>query len=509
MDKNLFFREATLRICGNLEIEQAMFSVFQYLCQYMPLNRMSLQLYENALKAVRTVSVVSPEGAKEVDFLTPLSKEAQRQIEEKIRLKQAGPHLHVVNEQTPRIYQEMFRFHGIQASSFMVMPLNVGERYIGSLTLITENGIFSREHVELIALLKEPFVIALSNTMRYHEVVQLKNLLNDDNRYLFQEIRHLTGDEIIGANFGLKEVMKQVQQVAALDSPVLLLGETGTGKDVIANAIHYSSARKDGPFVKVNCGAIPESLIDSELFGHEKGAFTGAVTQKRGRFERADKGTIFLDEIGELPLLAQSRLLRVLQHKEIERVGGHKTIQLDIRFITATNRNLKEMVADKQFREDLWFRLNVFPIRIPALRERKADIPALVQYFISKKSKELKLSGVPRLASNAVDILMQYDWPGNVRELENVVERNLILNPAGPLLFKELSNGIIHNVTANRPEENLESLATVTSRYIQRVLTATGGKINGKGGAAEILGINPNTLRNRMKKLGIAYGRNN
>jgi len=507
MDKNRFFREATLSICGNLEIEQAILSVLRFLRQVMPVDRMSLQLYEQALKAVRTVAVATADEAKEVDILTPLSKEAQQQIEQKIRLKQAQPHLHLVTDQTDKIYQEMFRFHGIRATSFIVMPLNVGERYIGSLTLVTEKDVFSQEHVALISLLKEPFVIALSNTLRYHEVVQLKNMLKDDNRYLFQEIRHLTGDEIIGVHFGLKDVMVQVQQVAALDSPVLLLGETGTGKDVIANAIHYSSSRKDGPFVKVNCGAIPESLIDSELFGHEKGAFTGALTQKRGRFERADKGTIFLDEIGELPFPAQSRLLRVLQYKEIERVGGHKTIQLDIRFIAATNRNLEEMVQNNQFREDLWFRLNVFPIHIPPLRERKADIPALVQYFISKKAKELKLPGVPSLASDAVDILTQYDWPGNVRELENVVERNLILNPKGPLCFDELSRGMVRNASAFVTEEKLETLDAVTARYIRRVLSKTKGKINGQGGAAEILGINPNTLRNRMRKLGIDFGR--
>ena len=229
----------------------------------------------------------------------------------------------------------------------------------------------------------------MSNTLKHREVVQLTNLLADDNRYLYRELRHISGDDIVGANFGLKEVMEKVRHVAALDSPVLLLGETGVGKDVIANAIHYSSSRKEGPFVKVNCGAIPESLIDSELFGHEKGAFTGATSQKRGRFERADNGTIFLDEIGELPPQAQVRLLRVLQDKEIERLGGTKTIQLDIRIIAATNRNLEEMVKAGQFREDLWFRLNVFPVWIPPLLQRKADIPSLFNHFILQQSKEL------------------------------------------------------------------------------------------------------------------------
>ncbi len=507
MNSNQFFREATLRICGTLEIEKAMLSVLKFLQREMPLDRLSLQLYEKPLKAMRTVAIVSATEAREVDFLTPLSSEARRQIEEKIRQRQVQPHLHIVNVQTARLYREMFHFHGIRATSFIVMPLNIGEKYLGSLTFIAEHETLAPEHVDKVALLKEPFVIALSNTLRFREVNRLKNLLKDDNRYLFREIRQLTGEEIIGVHFGLRDVMDQVHRVAGLDSPVLLLGETGVGKDVIANAIHYSSSRKEGPFVKVNCGAIPESLIDSELFGHEKGAFTGALSQKRGRFERADKGTIFLDEIGELPLAAQSRLLRVLQHKEIERVGGNRTLRLDIRFIAATNRNLEKMVQEKKFREDLWFRLNVFPIRIPPLRERTADIPALVQYFISKKARELKLPGIPHLSDKALDLLTRYPWPGNVRELENIVERNLILNPRGPLSFGDLSSAVPEGRAGITINDDWETLDRHTARYIRRVLSKTNGRINGKEGAAEILGINPNTLRNRMKKLGIPFGK--
>jgi len=288
----------------------------------------------------------------------------------------------------------------------------------------------------------------------------------------------------------------------------LLLGETGTGKDVIANAIHYSSARKDGPFIKVNCGAIPESLLDSELFGHEKGAFTGAFTQKRGRFERADKGTIFLDEIGELPLQAQVRLLRVLQNNEIERVGGDKVIKLDIRVIAATNRNLEEMLEKNEFREDLWFRLNVFPIQIPPLRERIADIPALLQYFIEEKSKDLKLTQVPRIAPGAIEPLLEYNWPGNVRELQNVIERTLILNSSGLLTFDHLNikNKNKLKVSMNQ-KPDITNLDEITIQHIKKVLSTTNGKIHGEGGAADLLGINASTLRNRMNKLGIKYKR--
>jgi transcriptional regulator with GAF, ATPase, and Fis domain len=337
----------------------------------------------------------------------------------------------------------------------------------------------------------------------------LKDLLADDNRYLHRELFHLSGDEIVGADFGLKGVMAMARQVASLNSPVLLLGETGVGKDVIANAIHYSSPRKDGPLVKVNCGAIPETLLDSELFGHEKGAFTGAISQKRGRFERADHGTIFLDEIGELPAQAQVRMLRVLQDKEIERVGGMSPISLDIRLIAATNRNLEEMVQEKKFREDLWFRLNVFPIRIPPLRERKEDIPALVRHFVERKSRELKLAPSPPLARGVIDRLLTYPWPGNVRELENVVERTLILSKGEPLTFDDLLGGKF----GDRPPASVEKhsgslkLDEIVSAHIRRVLEMTKGKVHGQGGAAELLGINPSTLRNRMNLLGIPYGR--
>jgi transcriptional regulator with GAF, ATPase, and Fis domain len=303
--------------------------------------------------------------------------------------------------------------------------------------------------------------------------------------------------------------MAMVQQVASLNSPVLLLGETGVGKDVIANAIHYSSPRKDGPFIKVNCGAIPETLLDSELFGHEKGAFTGALSQRRGRFERANGGTLFLDEIGELPPQAQVRMLRVLQYKEIERVGGTNSISVDIRLIAATNRDLEERVKTKQFREDLWFRLNVFPIRVPPLRERKNDIPALVHHFVERKSRELKLPVPPPLARGVIDRLMAYHWPGNVRELENVIERALILGKGTPLVFNDLigekrdQSSAIPAGTQDAPIK----LDEVMSQHIRQVLKMTNGKVHGKGGAAEVLGINPSTLRNRMNQLGIPYGR--
>jgi transcriptional regulator with GAF, ATPase, and Fis domain len=261
----------------------------------------------------------------------------------------------------------------------------------------------------------------------------------------------------------------------------------------------------------VNCGAIPDTLLDSELFGHEKGAFTGAISRKRGRFERANKGTIFLDEIGELPPQAQVRLLRVLQTKEIERVGGATSIRVDVRIISATNRNLEEMVASGRFREDLWFRLNVFPIMIPPLRQREEDIPALVHHFIDRKSLELKLTERPVLAAGAIERLMAYDWPGNVRELENVVERALIQSRGGMLSFESLLARQVPGGPEGTRETGrnrvLRSLDEINAQHIRQALGMAGGKINGPGGAAQILGLNPNTLRARMNKLKIPYGR--
>jgi len=310
----------------------------------------------------------------------------------------------------------------------------------------------------------------------------------------------------------LKNVMEMVRQVSPLESPVLLLGETGTGKEVIASAIHNSSLRKDGPFIRVNCGAIPATLLDSELFGYEKGAFTGAVAQKRGRIERAHGGTLFLDEIGELTPEAQIRLLRVLQEKEIDRIGSTQTIRVNIRIIAATHKNLEKMMEQKKFRADLFFRLRVFPIVIPPLKERKQDIPALVHHFIEKKSKEMKRINIPSLAPETMERLMAYHWPGNIRELENAVERSLILDQKSVLYFKDIGisqNSEIKPETLSKNKFSIESLELdkVMASHIQHVLDSCNGRVEGSKGAAKILNIHPSTLRKRMHKLKIPFGR--
>lgn len=503
VDENDFFRQATKRVCSHLDIEKAMFACLEYLISFLPAQSIYMQLFERDFGAMRVIAKATTSGSERLDILIPLSQISRKAVE-----NWEPPEVEIVNDsEANQLSRTMAKALGIEESSFLAMPLIIENQILGHLVLTADGkGRYSEDHKKLFSLLNEPFVIALSNTLRHQEVIRFKEMLADDNLYLHQELKRLSGDKIIGEDFGLKNIMEMVRQVASLDSPVLLLGETGVGKDVIANAIHYSSSRRSGPFIKVNSGAIPETLMDSELFGHEKGAFTGALSQKRGRFERAHKGTIFLDEIAELPLQAQVRMLRVLQTKEIERVGGTTPITVDIRIIAATHRNLEEMIQSERFREDLWFRLNVFPIMIPPLRQRKEDIPALVHYFIERKSSDMKLTGIPRFAPGAIDRLKTYDWPGNVRELENVVERVLILNRNGPLDFdrfiiKQKDNGI-HDFQGK--EERFLELDELISFHIQKALTITNGRIHGPKGAAKLLGINPSTLRSRMKKLRIS-----
>jgi transcriptional regulator with GAF, ATPase, and Fis domain len=504
IDENEFFRQATLRICGNLEIEFAMQECLLYLRAFMPADRLQLNLYDKGLGALRTIAIATPTEASRLNMvLLPLDDAAKKFLDD--------PGLPPVMIQN-RVLMDpvagpIAQRDGRWNDSIMVMHLAVKETKLGNLVLFAQ-GVdrYSDEHLQLFTILYEPFAIALSNALRYNELNQLKEVMADDLRYLQGRLQHFSGN-VIGEEFGLKEVMEMVMEVAPLDSPVLLRGETGVGKEIIANAIHSLSRRKNGPFIQVNCGAIPETLIDSELFGHEKGAFTGAISQKRGCFERADGGTIFLDEVGELPLQAQVRMLRVLQDKTILRVGGTNQIKVDIRIIAATHQNLHEMVKRRLFRDDLWFRLNVFPIFIPPLRDRKEDIPALVDHFVEKKSKELQMHLLPRLALGAMAPLMAYAWPGNVRELENVIERALILSKGRPLTFDNIlwpDDNMEHEESTTQKDGFLD-FDRAMSKHIKHALEIAKGRIYGPFGAARLLGLNPSTLRHRMRKLGIVH----
>lgn len=337
------------------------------------------------------------------------------------------------------------------------------------------------------------------------EVNKLKNHLEAENLYLQEEIKStLNVAEIVGRSNAIKYVLFKIEQVSKTDSTVMILGETGTGKELVARAIHSQSLRKDRPLVRVNCAALSAGLIESELFGHEKGSFTGASTRKIGRFELADGATLFLDEIGELPLDLQSKLLRVIQEGEFERLGSSKTIKADVRIIAATNRNMKSEVEQGAFREDLWYRLNVFPITVPPLTQRKEDIPPMVEHFVSSFSRKVG-KNITAVSSATLKKLQDYSWPGNVRELANVIERGVI-NAQGPVLH---ITDQFEQITSSQPTGTSRTLDEIEKEYITRILGDTAWKIEGPNGAAKILGLNPSTLRTRMVKLGILKGAHN
>lgn len=386
--------------------------------------------------------------------------------------------------------------HGVK--SCVEVPFRVGGQIIGGVGIDSfhnyqrwDDAIVSR--VQSVA---DVFANALARKRADEEIRALKDKLEQENLYLQEEIRlEHVHTEVVGNSEAIRSVLKRAEQVAMTNSAVLILGETGTGKELIARTIHEISARKHRPMVKVSCAALAATLIESELFGRERGAYTGALAREIGRFELADKSTIFLDEIGELPLDLQSKLLRVLQEGEFERLGSPKTIQVDVRIIAATNRNLAALIKEGKFREDLFYRLNVFPILIPPLRERPEDIPALVWHILSGLGKRMgrKVSGVH--ASTMRDF-QRYLWPGNVRELRNVIERNLILNP-GPIFHAKLSDLDQGN------HQILRQLNEVEAEHCRCVLQMTNWRVRGPRGAAEVLGLKPTTLESRLKKLGI------
>ena len=504
VDKEIFFREITLRICSSLEIKVALERAFGYLKKHLPLDELFLDILDPNIGAIRRLVRHPPINQESPEIVA---------LPENLWTWAQGLQGPVMMNSLPvgDLGKEMIAFVKMEGNSDLVLPLRIEGKLVGLLILRARGKHRnSCEHAELLKEVMTPFALALANALAHEEVLNYRDSLLDDNRFLKGELKKCSGSaEVVGADTGLRHVMELVRQVAPLSNKVLLLGETGTGKEVIANAIHSLSTRADGPFVKVNCGAIPESLIDSELFGHEKGAFSGAISGRKGRFERANGGTLFLDEIGELPLQAQTRLLRVLQNQEVERVGGAKLIHVDARIIAATHQNLERLIQEGRFREDLWYRLNVFPITIPPLRQRAEDVPALTRYFLAVKSRELGLRIPPPISPGALQRLMHYRWPGNVRELENLVERELIRNRAGTLNFDSLLSDLeVANTSVSKTALPLRAnLDEAMASHIVAALEAAKGKIHGPGGAAEILCINATTLRNRMNKLGILYGK--
>ena len=360
---------------------------------------------------------------------------------------------------------------------------------------------FDRDELDLVGQIVGQVATALDNALAYREIAELKDQLAEEKLYLEDEIRtELSFDEIVGRSAALRRVLKQVETVAPTDSTVLIHGETGSGKELIARAIHDRSARSGKTFVKLNCAAIPTGLLESELFGHQRGAFTGAIADRVGRFELAQRGTIFLDEIGEVPLELQPKLLRVLQEREFERLGSSRTLRTDARLLAATNRDLASMVEAGTFRADLFYRLNVFPIHVPALRERPDDIPLLVRHFVQQLGRRMN-KNVETIPADVMTTLMRYDWPGNIRELQNLVERAMILTP-GPVLrvpLDDLKARMRPGAAPGRPQTLLEA----DRGHILAALEETNWVLGGANGAAARLGMNRSTLQFRMKKLGL------
>ncbi|MBF0224414.1 MAG: sigma-54-dependent Fis family transcriptional regulator [Desulfobacterales bacterium] len=514
IDRNQFFKDCTLKICSSLEVEIFLHKAFVFLKNYIPADALFLTYYDAKERKHILLAKATEESAKLIDMAISIPSQLQ------IFIKRPDPETVIVGRAETHPTAAPWISKGLleKDSSLIIVRLILDDLLIGGFIMHAEkSNAFTKQQADLISTLREPFAIALLNCIQYQELLKLKERLAEDNQFLHKELRQNIGEDIIGSDFGLKDVMDMVRYVAPLSSPVLLFGETGTGKEVIANAIHHMSPRKLGAFIKVNCGAIPDNLIDSELFGHEKGAFTGALVKKRGRFERADGGTIFLDEIGELAPQAQVRLLRVLQEKEIERVGGNESIRINVRIIAATHRDLSAMINAQTFREDLYFRINVFPITIPPLRFRKSDIPSLIQYFVKKKASAMGRKKIPSFSKDAIEHLINYQWPGNVRELENVVERALIMNRGEQLWLDEAYfkisaksknyQEIIEECQSEIQNEKELVLDDAISNHIRYVLDLANGKVGGKNGAAQKMQINPSTLRKKMKKLGIRFGR--
>ena len=391
---------------------------------------------------------------------------------------------------------------GAEIKALYSIPLVTPKGVLGTLNVGRKQELgFSTTDRELLHQIAKQLAIVLENARAYREIAELKNKLAEEKLYLEDEIRtELNFEEIIGESSALKNTLAQARTVAHSDATVLILGETGTGKELIARAIHKMSGRKNESFIKLNCAAIPTGLLESELFGHEKGAFTGAIAQKIGRMELADGGTLFLDEVGEIPLEVQPKLLRVLQDHEFERLGSNRTIRVNVRLLAATNRNLAKSVSAHEFRSDLYYRLNVFPIHIPPLRERRKDIPLLVRYFVQRLAQRMN-KPIQTIPIETMNSLTNWDWPGNVRELENFIERSVILSN-GSVLKAPLAE--LTNVDEQIQSRHDASLHTAEREHILRVLRDTGGVISGARGAAARLGLKRTTLQSKMQKLGIS-----
>ena len=508
--------------CRHIEIAESASAIAKSVASHVPLHALLVVRVDDDAKAIEPLAVGAARSTAAIPMhAIALSQSAWRRLMAWLRTKDV---LTLGDAAAEGWLADLIGPRG--TADVVAGPLRSEAGPLGILVFVAATGKhFTAADHQLVRHLLEPFTVALENDQRLHELRALREAAEADKETLLTRLgRQEINEEVVGARTGLRHVMDRVQLVAQSDVPVLILGETGTGKEVVSRAIHTRSARADGPFIRVNCGAIPPELVDSQLFGHEKGSFTGAAAQHQGWFERADRGTLFLDEIGELPLPAQVRLLRVLQDHQIERVGGKSPIHVDVRIVAATHRDLSAMVKERTFREDLWYRINVFPILLPTLRERLEDIPALVRHFVERAATRF---GLPPVNPSEADLrlLADYHWPGNIRELGAVIDRAVILGggrtlevstalglgrqpPPAPVtdatMYEVIPETVpLERVAAAPAGGGIIPLAAAMKQHIERALRATRGRVEGRRGAAALLQINPHTLRARMRKLGV------
>lgn len=497
----------------HLEIQKAAARLHAVIGSAIPLRDLIIRRFDLQRTVVETVAHAAPELPRAWTVRTEYKVEA---LNELLAWCRRGEVARVASPKGPEIFRPALPRKMVGGA--LVGPLSGAEGPLGLFIMTSPRGEpFTPFHQSVALNLMEPMSVALMNDARVSEIATLREAAEADKRTLLTRLgRQDVGDVIVGANNGLSQVMERVDLVARSDAPVLIFGETGSGKEVIARAIHSGSPRATAPFLRVNCGAIPPDLIDSELFGHEKGSFTGAANLRKGWFERADGGTLFLDEIGELPPAAQVRLLRILQDGTFERVGGQRQLHVNVRIVAATHRNLQAMVAERRFREDLWYRVAVFPIYLPSLRERPEDIPELASHFAAKSARRFGLTPLAP-TPNDLHLLLAYSWPGNVRELGAVIDRAAILGNGACLEIAKALGASAPPALAHAPvavestrmpegsESTLLPLEAAMKMHIELALVRTFGRIEGKNGAAKLLSINPYTLRARMRKLGIKW----
>jgi hydrogenase-4 transcriptional activator len=515
------FRDLLLSVwreaCRHIEIPESAATIARLLTDWMPIDTVLVRELNARRSRLETVAIGSPRKRKEpclpVGAVECSSAEAARLL----AWCRRGEVAHSVGRLTPEDAWGLCVPRETRAEA-LIGPLESPHGFQGVLVVLARPGeSFEARHLELFRMLLDPFAVALENHHRLRELTAMREAAEAEKQSLVTRLgRGQVGETIVGADAGLRSVLERVELVARSDVPTLILGETGAGKEVIARAIHTRSLRAAGPFVRVNCGAIPPDLIDSQLFGHERGSFTGAVETRKGWFERADGGTLFLDEVGDLPLAVQVRLLRVLQDGYLERIGGEEPIKVDTRIVTATHRDLTAMIGEGRFREDLWYRIAVFPILLPPLRERREDMPALARHFAQRAAIRFGLP-VQMPSPRDMDILVAYAWPGNVRELAAVIDRAAILGNGERLEIAKALGTAAAPVSTPHPAKAVGKVAGATDgvgpldsairQHIESALAVTFGRVEGPQGAARLLKVNPHTLRARMRKLGIDWGR--